>query len=53
MTLPLYSDLPDTIAPRDCIAVVYSCLSAPACSPNVRGLEVIYSAANGWRKEVR
>jgi len=52
--IPLFTELPDTIQPRQgVISVVYTCLAAPACSINVRGFEAEYSEDNGWKKAIR
>lgn len=51
-TLQLLSDMPDEIeSQRDCEAVTFTVLTAPACSLEVRGLEVTYRRENGWRIE--
>ncbi len=52
-TVPLFDDLPASIEPMDCESHIVTCLSAPACSANVRGFEVEYSQRNGWTKCVR
>lgn len=52
MILSQLKDMPLSIPPASCEAITYTVLTAPACSPEVRALEVRYSSGNNWQMEI-